>query len=175
MLLGLRQRNADGQRQCQECCDQPSEHDPGHPHGRNRLGYLWRCQAEPFGDHGCPEGQDWGAVDADRERASGSGGLAPRATASAALGGKRLCAVQTLIAEIKNPRSKLRGIGGRKEADQKNAASCGEYVPKEIQHTWIEHRPAASLPSKVAPDNPVYRALFPSSMVRSVAVIQLGI
>jgi hypothetical protein len=33
----------------------------------------------------------------------------------------------------KNPRSKLRGIGGRKEADQKNAASCGEYVPKEIQ------------------------------------------
>ena len=35
--------------------------------------------------------------------------------------------------EIKNPRSKLRGIGGRKEADQKNAASCGEYVPKEIQ------------------------------------------
>jgi hypothetical protein len=33
---------------------------------------------------------------------------------------------------IKNPRSKLRGIGGRKEADQKNAASCGEYVPKEI-------------------------------------------
>src|SRR5580658_8593053 len=34
---------------------------------------------------------------------------------------------------IKNPRSKLRGIGGRKEADQKNAASCGEYVPKEIQ------------------------------------------
>jgi CYTH domain-containing protein len=37
-----------------------------------------------------------------------------------------------LIARIKNPRSKLRGIGGRKEADQKNAASCGEYVPKEI-------------------------------------------
>jgi PIN domain nuclease of toxin-antitoxin system len=35
--------------------------------------------------------------------------------------------------QIKNPRSKLRGIGGRKEADQKNAASCGEYVPKEIQ------------------------------------------
>jgi hypothetical protein len=35
--------------------------------------------------------------------------------------------------EIKNPRSKLRGIGGRKEADQKNAASCGEYVPKEIK------------------------------------------
>ena len=35
-------------------------------------------------------------------------------------------------AAIKNPRSKLRGIGGRKEADQKNAASCGEYVPKEI-------------------------------------------
>ena len=34
---------------------------------------------------------------------------------------------------IKNPRSKLRGIGGRKEGDQKNAASCGEYVPKEIQ------------------------------------------
>jgi hypothetical protein len=34
--------------------------------------------------------------------------------------------------KIKNPRSKLRGIGGRKEADQKNAASCGEYVPKEI-------------------------------------------
>jgi hypothetical protein len=34
---------------------------------------------------------------------------------------------------IKNPRSKLRGIGGRKEADQKNAASCGEYVPKEIK------------------------------------------
>jgi len=34
--------------------------------------------------------------------------------------------------QIKNPRSKLRGIGGRKEADQKNAASCGEYVPKEI-------------------------------------------
>jgi hypothetical protein len=33
---------------------------------------------------------------------------------------------------IKNPRSKLRGIGGRKEADQKNAASCGEYVPREI-------------------------------------------
>ena len=28
--------------------------------------------------------------------------------------------------KIKNPRSKLRGIGGRKEADQKNAASCGE-------------------------------------------------
>jgi alkyldihydroxyacetonephosphate synthase len=37
--------------------------------------------------------------------------------------------------EIKNPRSKLRGIGGRKEADQKNAASCGEYVPKEIQES----------------------------------------
>ena len=36
-------------------------------------------------------------------------------------------------AGIKNPRSKLRGIGGRKEADQKNAASCGEYVPKEIE------------------------------------------
>ena len=35
---------------------------------------------------------------------------------------------------IKNPRSKLRGIGGRKEADQKLAASCGEYVPKEIQN-----------------------------------------
>jgi hypothetical protein len=35
--------------------------------------------------------------------------------------------------QIKNPRSKLQGIGGRKEADQKNAASCGEYVPKEIQ------------------------------------------
>jgi hypothetical protein len=34
--------------------------------------------------------------------------------------------------EIKNPRSKLRGISGRKEADHKNAASCGEYVPKEI-------------------------------------------
>jgi hypothetical protein len=34
---------------------------------------------------------------------------------------------------IKNPRSKLRGNGGRKEAYQKNAASCGEYVPKEIQ------------------------------------------
>ncbi len=34
---------------------------------------------------------------------------------------------------IKNPRSKLRGIGGSKEADQKHAASCGEYVPKEIQ------------------------------------------
>ena len=37
------------------------------------------------------------------------------------------------VRRIKNPRSKLRGIGGRKEADQKNAASCGEYVPKEIQ------------------------------------------
>jgi hypothetical protein len=36
------------------------------------------------------------------------------------------------LISIKNPRSKLRGIGGRKEADQKNAASCGEYVPKEI-------------------------------------------
>ena len=34
--------------------------------------------------------------------------------------------------QIKNRRSKLRGIGGRKEADQKNAASCGECVPKEI-------------------------------------------
>ncbi len=34
---------------------------------------------------------------------------------------------------IKNSRSKLRGIGGSKEADQKHAASCGEYVPKEIQ------------------------------------------
>jgi hypothetical protein len=40
-----------------------------------------------------------------------------------------------VIEQIKNPRSKLRGIGGRKEADQKNAASCGEYVPKEIQST----------------------------------------
>jgi hypothetical protein len=39
----------------------------------------------------------------------------------------------SMIAKIKNPRSKLRGIGGRKEADQKNAASCGEYVPKEIK------------------------------------------
>jgi hypothetical protein len=39
---------------------------------------------------------------------------------------------QELDWQIKNPRSKLRGIGGRKEADQKNAASCGEYVPKEI-------------------------------------------
>jgi hypothetical protein len=39
------------------------------------------------------------------------------------------------IGQIKNPRSKLRGIGGRKEADQKNAASCGEYVPKEIQRS----------------------------------------
>src|ERR1019366_6410165 len=37
------------------------------------------------------------------------------------------------LSPIKNPRSKLRGIGGRKEADQKNAASCGEYVPREIQ------------------------------------------
>jgi hypothetical protein len=37
------------------------------------------------------------------------------------------------FSQIKNPRSKLRDIGGRKEADQKNAASCGEYVPKEIQ------------------------------------------
>ena len=32
----------------------------------------------------------------------------------------------------KNPRSKLRRIGGRKEADQKNAASCGNISPKEI-------------------------------------------
>ena len=39
---------------------------------------------------------------------------------------------------IKNPRSKLRGIGGRKEADQKNAASCGEYVPKEMQEKFGE-------------------------------------
>jgi hypothetical protein len=38
-----------------------------------------------------------------------------------------------VLVQIKNPRSKLRGIGGRKEADQKNAASCGEYVPKEIK------------------------------------------
>jgi hypothetical protein len=38
---------------------------------------------------------------------------------------------------IKNPRSKLRGIGGRKEANQKNAASCGEYVPKEIQRAVV--------------------------------------
>jgi hypothetical protein len=37
------------------------------------------------------------------------------------------------VAINKNPRSELRGIGGRKEADQKSAASCGEYVPKEIQ------------------------------------------
>src|ERR1019366_3782679 len=36
-------------------------------------------------------------------------------------------------AVIKNPRSKLRGIGGRKASDQKHAASCGEYVPREIQ------------------------------------------
>jgi ABC-type oligopeptide transport system ATPase subunit len=40
---------------------------------------------------------------------------------------------QNVSSSIKNPRSKLRGIGGRKEADQKNAASCGEYVPKEIE------------------------------------------
>ena len=38
----------------------------------------------------------------------------------------------------KNPRSKLRGIGGRKEAGQKNAASCGEYVPKVIQNRHCE-------------------------------------
>ena len=42
---------------------------------------------------------------------------------------RRRTAIEAII---KNPRSKLRGIGGRKEADQKNAASCGEYVPKEI-------------------------------------------
>ena len=45
---------------------------------------------------------------------------------------------------IKNPRSKLRGIGGRKEADQKNAASCGEYVPKEIQDAGREAGPGAA-------------------------------
>ncbi|HET6233820.1 MAG TPA: hypothetical protein VFE41_02470 [Acetobacteraceae bacterium] len=43
--------------------------------------------------------------------------------------------------ENKNPRSKLRGIGGRKEADQKNAASCGEYVPKEIQNA-VRQKPS---------------------------------
>jgi hypothetical protein len=63
---------------------------------------------------------------------------------NAAIHSLRLCVERTfswedkfkrllLRFEIKNPRSKLRGIGGRKEADQKNAASCGEYVPKEIQ------------------------------------------
>ena len=46
---------------------------------------------------------------------------------------RRLLPSQDAGSLIKNPRSKLRGIGGRKEADQKNAASCGEYVPKEIQ------------------------------------------
>ena len=45
---------------------------------------------------------------------------------------------------IKNPRSKLRGIGGRKEADQKNAASCGEYVPKEIYADDPSRRRASS-------------------------------
>ena len=45
-------------------------------------------------------------------------------------------------ADIKNPRSKLRGIGGRKEADQKNAASCGEYVPKEIEAPAADGSPA---------------------------------
>jgi hypothetical protein len=41
--------------------------------------------------------------------------------------------VQMPVNVIKNPHSKLRGIGGRKEADQKNAASCGEYIPKDIK------------------------------------------
>jgi transposase len=39
---------------------------------------------------------------------------------------------QTLRDWDKNPRSKLRGIGGRKTSDQKHAASYGEYVPREI-------------------------------------------
>jgi transposase len=44
------------------------------------------------------------------------------------------CAIsQWWMGRNKKSRSKLRGIGGRKEADQKNAASCGEYVPKEIE------------------------------------------
>ena len=47
---------------------------------------------------------------------------------------------EQFVEQIKNPRSKLRGIGGRKEADQKNAASCGEYVPKVIQE---RQRPVA--------------------------------
>src|SRR5580700_2414925 len=74
---------------------------------------------------------------------------------------------------IKNPRSKLRGIGGRKEADQKNAASCGEYVPKEIQganpgddepdtgaQPTADHRGTDAIPRRVAwllrvlPDSP---------------------
>ena len=52
-------------------------------------------------------------------------------------GGRPSAAPAVLPAERqkpdKNPRSKLRGIGGRKEAGQKNAASCGEYVPIVIQ------------------------------------------
>jgi len=44
------------------------------PEGQGRLGRV----AEPLGDHGWPEGQDWGAVDANRELASGRGGIAPR-------------------------------------------------------------------------------------------------
>jgi hypothetical protein len=55
------------------------------------------------------------------------------------------------VPKIKNPRSKLRGIGGRKEADQKNAASCGEYVPKEIQSS--EHL------CKLAPIDAIYGVL----------------
>ena len=54
-----------------------------------------------------------------------------------------------IACEIKNPRSKLRGIGGRKEADQKNAASCGEYVPREIKQQRFAYFDVVSDVSRV--------------------------
>jgi hypothetical protein len=67
---------------------------------------------------------------------------------------------------IKNPRSKLRGIGGRKEADQKNAASCGEYVPKEIQGAVHHYRACFWLGGQIPP---------PAAPVRSPQPVALRI
>jgi hypothetical protein len=74
----------------------------------------------------------WPSISSTAVRTTGSAGCWPEGTKRPSGTHKR--EVQRPIARvIKNPRSKLRGIGGRKEADQKNAASCGEYVPKEIK------------------------------------------
>jgi len=45
-----------------------ARHEPAE--GQRGLGRV----AEPLGDHGCPEGQDRGSVDADRGRGAAIGG-----------------------------------------------------------------------------------------------------
>jgi hypothetical protein len=85
-----------------------------------------------------------------RPTASGASAQAPghrRIQRGRTARGCRIAATSLNKTPIKNPRSKLRGIGGRKEADQKNAASCGEYVPKEIKIfvTLQRHVPSGQL------------------------------